>query len=120
MLPFPSVPGSVRALGLYGFDEEAHALMDLDDARMLLEHNLRPTDVVIRNRPRTQSIARTVHSEARWAGMSWWSMHRPQWTLHVIWMPAVLSVERVEPISGHPALVDASRLLAKHLAPDLV
>lgn len=119
MLPFPSVPGSVRALVVYGFDEEAHPLLDLDDARMLLERSLRPTDVVIRNRPRTQGIARTVHSEERWAGMSWWSMHRPQWTLCVLWMPNVLSVERVEAIPGHPALFDSSRLLAKHLDADL-
>ena len=119
MLPFPSVAGSVRTLGLYGFDEEAHALLDLDDARMLLERSLRPTDVVIRNRPRTQGIARAVHAEGTWAGMSWWSMHRPQWTLYVIWLPDVLRIERVEPVPGHPALLDASQLLARHLGPEL-
>jgi RES domain-containing protein len=119
MLPFPSVPGSARAIGVYAFDEEANALLDLDDARMLLERNLRPTDVVVRNRPRTQGIARMVHSERRWAGMSWWSMHRPQWTLHVIWTADVLRVERVESLAGHPGLLDAGRLLAKRLEPDI-
>ena len=119
MLPFPSVPGSVRALGVYGLEEEANALLDLDDARMLLQRGLRPTDVVIRNRPRTQAIARAVHAEAAWAGMSWWSMHRPQWTLYVIWIPELLSVERVEPIAGHPALLDSSRLLAKYVDADI-
>lgn len=120
MLPFPSVPGSIRAMGVYLFDEETHPVLDLDDAGVLLERGLRPTDVVIRNRPRPQGIARRVYSEGRWAGMSWWSMHRPQWTLFVIWSSGVLSVEGVEPLAGHPAVTDASRLLAKHLASDLV
>ncbi len=87
ILPFPSIPGSIRAMGVYRFDEETYPVLNLDDARVLLERGLRPTDVVIRNRPRTQSIARMVYSEGRWAGMSWWSMHRPQWILYVIWTP---------------------------------
>jgi hypothetical protein len=106
-------------MGVYRFDEETHAVLDLDDARVLLERGLRPTDVVIRNRPRTQSIARMVYSEGQGAGMSWWSMHRPQWTLYIIWTPGVLRVERVEPLVGHPAVAEASRLLAKHLGSDL-
>lgn len=106
-------------MGVYGFDEESHPLLDLDDAPTLLERGLRPTDVVIRNRPRTQRIARLIHAEERWAGMSWWSMHRPQWTLHLIWAPDALVVERVEPLVGHRAVVDASRLLVKQLESDL-
>lgn len=119
MLPFPSVPKSVRALGVYAFDEETCPLLDLDDARMLFDRGLRPTDVVIRNRPRTQGIARTVYAEREWAGMSWWSMHRPQWTLYVIWTIAALTVEGVEPLPAHPGLLDAGRLLAKHFDEDI-
>ena len=119
MLPFPSVAGSSRALGVYALDEEAYPLLDLDDARMLVERALRPTDVVIRNRPRTQEIARQAHAEGRWAGLSWWSMHRPQWTLYVLWEAGSLTVEGVEPLPAHPALLDAGRLLAKDIAQDM-
>jgi hypothetical protein len=119
MLPFPSIVGSVRALGVYRLDEEVQPLLDLDDARVLLDRALRPTDIVIRNRPRTQGIARSAHAEGRWAGLSWWSMHRPQWALHVLWDWSALTVQGVDPLRSHPGLVDAGRLLAKRQAPGM-
>jgi hypothetical protein len=119
MLPFPSIMGSSRSIGVYRVDEERHPFLNLDDARVLLDRALRPTDVVIRNRPRTQQLARAVHAEVRWAGMSWWSMHRPQWTLHVLWDGTALTVEGVESLSGHPGLLDAARLLAKRVDADI-
>ena len=54
-------------------------------------------------------------AEGAWSGLSWWSMHRPQWTLHVLWRTDGLTVEAVEPLPGHPAPRDAGRLLGKRL-----
>lgn len=119
MLPFPSLPGSVRGLGTYVIDEEQHPVLDLDSAKVLLKRGLRPTDVVIRNRPRTQQIARDAFNENAWSGLSWWSMHRPQWGLFVYWNLDTVQVERVEALPGHAAVSDAARLLGKRLAPDL-
>ena len=120
MLPVPTVRNGVRALGVYRIEEEVTPLLDLDDARTLLDRGLRPTDVVIRNRPRTQQIALRVHGEARWAGLSWWSMHRPQWTLYVLWRPTALVVVAVEPLVGHPSLLAAGTLLGKELDRELL
>lgn len=119
MLPFPAIEGAQRSLGVYSVDEEVHPLLDLDDARALLDRALRPTDIVVRNRPRTQQLARDVFAEARWGGLSWWSMHRPQWSLHVLWHVGGITVEDIQLLPGHPGLHDAGRLLAKHLADDL-
>ncbi len=119
MLPFPLVDGAVRALGTYSVNEEVHPLLDFDDPKVLLDRALRPTEVVIRNRPRTQQIARDVHAEGKWRGLSWWSMHRPRWTLHILWHVDGIVVEHIEPLSGHPGLLDAGRLLAKQLDPDV-
>lgn len=115
MLPFPAIPGATRALGVYRIDEEAHPLLSFDDPRALLDRALRPTDVIIRNRPRTQQIARDVSEEGRWSGLTWWSMHRPQWTLHLLWDLEDISVEDVQPLPGHPAVRDAGQLLARTL-----
>lgn len=115
MLTVPVIPGAVRSLATVAVDEEIHPVCDLDDPRALLERTLRPTDVVIRNRPRTQAIAAALHDEGRWAGLSWWSMHRPQWKLYALWRPEAWSVQRVEPLPGHPGLLDAARVLAKDL-----
>lgn len=118
MLPFPAIPGSERALITYSLDEDEHFLLNLDDPKTLLSRNLRPTEVVIRNRPHTQAIARVIHGEGKWAGISWWSLHRPQWRLHVLWDHA-LDLQRVERLVGHPAVLDAASTLDKELDDDL-
>ena len=118
MLPFPLIPGSERVLITYALDEDAHPLLNLDDPKALLARNLRPTEVVIRNRPHTQAVAADIHAEGKWAGISWWSFHRPQWRVHVLWNHD-LEVRRVESLVGHPATVDAAQTLDKELADDL-
>lgn len=119
MLPVPTLPGAARSLATYLLDEEAHPFLNLDDAKTLLGRGLRPTDVVVRNRPRTQRIARDVHAEGRWAALTWWSMHRPQWILHVLWKLDGLDVHRIETLPGHPGLLDAADRLAKRLDTDM-
>lgn len=119
MLPFPAIVGAVRSLAVYSLDEERHPLLDFDDPRSLLDRSLRPTDIVVRNRPRTQQIARDAFNEGAWSGLSWWSMHRPQWTLLLLWRVDGVALEAVEPLAAHPAIRDAGRLLAKQLQPDL-
>ena len=119
MLPFPAIPGAMRSLGVYRVDEERHPLLDFDDARVLLDRALRPTDIVIRNRPRTQEIARSARAEGKWSGLAWWSMHRPQWRLHCWWNHDGLTVEVVESLPGHAALRDAGSILAKVVAADM-
>jgi len=120
MLPFPVIDGAQRMLGVYALPEERHPLLDFDNPRSLLDRSLRPTDIVVRNRPRTQQIARDAFHEQAWSGLSWWSMHRPQWTLHMLWSIDDVAPEAVEPLDTHPAVRDAGRLLAKQLDPDLV
>ena len=113
MLARPDLPGSERRIGTYQFDEAADAFLDLDDAKALLDRGLRPTDVVIRDRPKTQQIAAAIFDERRWAGLSWWSYHRPQWVVVVLWAGPNLTVRSVDPIPGHPALDEAASSLRK-------
>ncbi len=112
MLSVPVVPGARRRLGTYRFDETANPLLDLDDARVLADRGLRPTHVVIRDRPRTQKMAADIFAEQRWAGIQWWSCYRPQWTAVALWAAANLTVASVEDIPGHPALAEAAATLA--------
>jgi RES domain len=113
MLHRPDLPGSQRCIGTYQFDETANPLLNLDDAQVLLDRRLRPTDVVIRNRARTQEIAGGIFDEARWAGVRWWSYHRPQWPLVALWAEPNITVQVVEPIPGHPAVDEAAGSLHK-------
>jgi RES domain len=113
MLAYPALPGSARSLGTFEFDEEKHPLLDLDDPNVLYQRGIRPTHVVIRNRPRTQRIAAGVFAEGLWSGIQWWSYHRPQWTAVALWDLSRLTVAEVDDISVHPALEAAGRRLSK-------
>ena len=114
MLVAPSLSGAERCVGVYRLDETTNPLLDLDDAHELVRRDLRPTDVVIRNRPRTQQIAAEIFTESRWAGIQWWSYQRPQWAVAALWATVPLTCEDVVAIPENPALDDAARTLAKH------
>lgn len=68
-------------------------LLDLDDARSLLDRGLRPTQVIARNRPVTQAWAARIFAEQnadgsrKWAGIRWWSFQRPHRTVLALWVP---------------------------------
>lgn len=123
MFEYPALPEAHRALLTFHLDERT-SLLDLDDAQTLLNWRLRPTQVVIRNYTATQSYASRfyldTHSDdtRRWAGVRWWSIHRPQWPLVALWSPPgeplELSLEQVEPLTlDHPAVIESGRTLAK-------
>lgn len=79
-----------KVLGVYEIDDDP-AVVDLDDANNLLAWNLRPTQVIARNRPATQAWALRIFQDAahdgsrRWNGVHWWSFHRPQWRVYGLW-----------------------------------
>lgn len=127
MFEFPSLPGARRALGVFEIPDDT-AVLDLDDARNLLDRGLRPTQVVARNRPTTQAWALRIFNETgpdgsrRWAGVRWWSFQRPHWTVIALWVTAgaapIHSCLRVETLTiDHPAVVDAARSLGKRRLP---
>jgi hypothetical protein len=113
MLNLPALPGSQKTLATFEFDEEAHPLLDLDDARVLSQRAIRPTHVVVRNRPRAQQIAAGIFAEDLWSGIQWWSYHRPQWTAVALWDLSDLSVVAVDDIAGHPGLAAAAKALSR-------
>lgn len=113
MLPHPSLPGSERRLATFLFDEERHQLCNLDNAQTLVELGVRPSDVVRRDRHVTQRLARDVHAQGRFAGITYWSNVRPQWVVHVIWDDSTLELVDVERLPGHKALLDANERLFK-------
>jgi hypothetical protein len=65
----PDLPGSVRALAT--FEAAGIEALDLDDARRLVERELRPSAVVARDRSLTQRWALRIFEEKRWAGIRW-------------------------------------------------
>jgi hypothetical protein len=113
MLRRPDLPDSERKIGVYQIDEEVNPLLDLDNAANLFHRHIKPTDVVRRNRPVTQKIAADIFNEDKWAGIQWWSFHRPHWPVVAVWVADNVTFLSVEGILTHNAYEDAAKTLCK-------
>jgi hypothetical protein len=124
---FPQLPGARRVLGVFQIADDTK-LLDLDDARAMLDRGLRPTQVIARNRAVTQGWALAVFGERDdtggrcWDGIRWWSFQRPHWTVIGLWYSAEEHLRHelvdVEQLSiDHPAVRDAAHSLARILQP---
>lgn len=111
----PSLRGSVQAIASLDLDPDVR-ICDLDDAGRLLELNLRPSQVVTRDRPVTQTWALRIFREARWAGIRWWSYYDPRWGSHGVWDTGALDLNSVEPLTlDHPAITEAAEILNRRV-----
>lgn len=120
MFAFPALPGSRRALATYQVPDDLPVL-DLDDAKALLDRGLRPTQVIERNRSATQKWALSIFNERNdrgertWSGVRWWSYHRPSWRILGVWGATPACVHVGDLTTKHPAVVDSATLLTKPL-----
>lgn len=121
MFAVPWLPGARRALATFEADPPPDVL-DLGDARVLLDLNARPTDVVGRDRERTRELALSVWCRHRWDGLRWWSWWRPVWRNQILWAglgaadPWPLDVVHVEELHlGHEAIRVAAEFLRRRL-----
>lgn len=119
MFDVPFLPGGRRALGVYRLPDTLR-LLDLDDPAELLQRNLRPSQVVIRNLAVTQAWGHQIfsepdphdHTSRRWDAVGWWSYHHPRWTILGCWdRPELAAVEDLSLL--HPAVLDAAAVLRR-------
>lgn len=115
MFEFPLIPGSRRALGVYGLPDDL-PYVDLDEPERLVELGVRPTQVIERDRPYTQALALRIYQQGSYDGIRSWSFHRPQWRVYGLWEidPSVVQIEALT--MSHIAVQSAARTLAKVLA----
>ena len=119
-----SLSGHRRCVVTYEIDDRA-TLLDLDDGRTLSQLSLRPTDVVRRNRDRTQEVALQLwldRNETRRAGVSWWSYWRAEWPVSMLWSDDLdntfehVEILEVEPLTlEHSAVEVAADVLRRRL-----
>lgn len=98
-------------------DALAGELVDVDDARLLQQRGLRPSEVAGRSRTRTRTLAADLFSEGV-PGIRFWSYHRPEWTNVVLFVPPVTaaSIEVVDAEVMHvdlPGVAAASEMLCR-------
>jgi hypothetical protein len=114
----PALPGSVRALGQYEFDDEL-PICDLDDAERLVSLHLRPSEVVTRDYARTRAWSRAIYEQRSWAGVRWWSFYEPQWGSIGLWDISGLRQTEIRELHLDDAdFVAASRAIVRRIRPD--
>jgi hypothetical protein len=108
--------GQPYALATYELPDQA-AICDLDNAGRLLAYDVRPSDVVARERRLTQAWAARIHQSKKWIGIAWWSRYDSQWQSLGLWSRRQLRVKRdPEALSlEHAAVQEAAALLPRHL-----
>ena len=128
MLVVRIVEGAVSALATFEADP-APRVLDLDDASVLVELGLKPSEVAARNRARTQTLARSLWAARHGSleGLRWWSYWHPQWHNQTLWAEPEadqapwagrLAIENLEELSlDHPALEQAAEIRGRPLAP---
>ncbi len=111
----PNLPGSIRAVAHLRLDE-GEPVCDLDDAAMLLDVSLRPSEVVSRDYSRTRRWAQSIFDRKTWVGVRWWSFYDSRWASFGIWDVRKLRLAEVQPVyAGHPAVEAAARIIARRI-----
>jgi hypothetical protein len=72
---------------------------------MLVDRDLRPSNVVTRDRATTQRWALEVFEEDKWDGIRWWSFHNPEWGSFGLWNRDGLELVSVTPLNEEIELV---------------
>jgi hypothetical protein len=108
--------GRPFTLATYELPRQA-AICDLDSAGRLLAYDLRPSEVVARDRKVTRAWAAQIHSSKKWIGIAWWSRYDSRWQSLALWnrkqlrlklAPEILSME-------HAAVQEAAALLPRRV-----
>jgi hypothetical protein len=78
----------------------------------------RPTDVVTRDRAKTQAWARTIFVGGAHAGASWWSYYQPDWPILGLWDRRLLQLaEPPRIITSSSAVVqEAAAVIVRQIA----
>ena len=87
-----------------------------NDARNLEKFGLNPTDVITRNRKKTQAWAARVFELSRYDGISWWSYYNPDWTAYGLWNLKDLKVVDVHRLDiGDTIIAGAARSIVRNV-----
>jgi hypothetical protein len=95
-------------------------VFDLDDVASLQGLGIaRATEVVTRNRARTQLWARAIFERGGYAGASWWSYYEPEWTVMGLWERSGITVAGTPEILDvdHGAVRNAAATIARQIVP---
>ncbi len=95
------------------------SIFDLDEIDALRSIGImRPTDVITRDRAKTQAWARTVFAMEKFVGALWWSYYDPDWPVMGLWDSSSLTPIVVDAITTTHALVqETATAIVRQITP---
>ena len=107
--------GAAAALASYELDDaQVGKVCDLDDPMRLMDLNLRPSQVITRNRVQTQRRGLAVFGRGAWIGLQWWSYYEAEWTNVALWDHSSLRVVETRKLTmSDPAVRAAARAIGR-------
>ncbi len=119
--PDTFIHGSGRPQQLVTYElADTKSVFDLNDVAALASLNIaRPSDVVTRNRTRTQAWARAIFERGGYAGASWWSYYEPEWAVTGLWKRnGITVIATPEPLHvEHVAVRNAATTIVRQISP---
>lgn len=107
-------PGLATRLHLAAYELGSGRVLDLDDARVLLDRGLRPSQIVTRDREITRAWALAMYDERAWAGVRWWSYYEPSWGSFGLWDVGDVEIVGVSPLDGQsPWVLEAASTIKR-------
>jgi hypothetical protein len=96
-----------------------HLIFDLDEIDALRSIGItRPTDVITRDRTKTQAWARSVFAMGRFIGARWWSYYNPDWPVMGLWDSSSLTPVATEAVSTTSMLVqETASAIVRQIGP---
>jgi hypothetical protein len=90
---FVHASGLPYALARYEAPDDL-SVFDLNDVEALRSLGIaKPTDVVTRDRAKTQAWAGAIFASRRHCGAEWWSYYDPEWAVLGLWDPSKLAIK---------------------------
>lgn len=124
MLAIPWLPDAVRGLATFEAEPPLN-MLDLDNCDVLVDFNIRPSEVAGRNRERTREITLQIWLRDRWEGIRWWSWWRPEWHNQMVWAAISLTdppwidrleIDNIDRLTiDHPAVQLAAEVLRRRI-----
>ncbi len=111
--------GRSYALAAYEIPDDL-AIFNLDDVDALKTIGImRPTNVITRDRAKTQAWAQTIFDIGTYEGASWWSYYRPDWTIIGLWnYGSVRLMGTAHTVTSSSAVVQATAApIVRQIAP---
>lgn len=109
-------PATGLRVAIGAYDLADNRLCDLDDAQMLMNLALRPSEVITRDYTVSNAWAKRIFSGGGYIGAKWWSYYDSSWASIGIWDISSVKTTSIRPLTvADSAIQVAAKTIARQI-----